>query len=61
MQATDAESSSLHKTVESLRQGAERAMVESRQATQQWAVAQADLRATRHQLKVLQQQVSSVD
>ena len=28
-----------------------------RKATQQWAVAQADLRSTRHQLKVLQQQV----
>ncbi|KAL3153195.1 hypothetical protein ABBQ38_011946 [Trebouxia sp. C0009 RCD-2024] len=56
--AADAESSSLHKTVESLRQGGEKAMVESRQASQQWAVAQADLRATRHQLKLLQQQVT---
>lgn len=44
--------------MESLRQGGEKAMVESRQASQQWAVAQADLRATRHQLKLLQQQVT---
>lgn len=57
LQAADAESSSLHKTVESLKQDAQRALVESKQATQQWAVAQADLRSTRHQLKVLQQQV----
>ncbi|KAL3142091.1 hypothetical protein ABBQ32_004712 [Trebouxia sp. C0010 RCD-2024] len=56
--AADAESSSLHKTVEGLRQGAEKAVVESRQASQQWAVAQADSRATRHQLKLLQQQVT---
>lgn len=58
IQAADAESSSLHKTVEGLRQGAEKAVVESRQASQQWAVAQADSRATRHQLKLLQQQVT---
>ena len=56
-QAADSEASSLHKTVESLKQDAQRALVESRQAGQQWAVAQADLRSTRHQLKVLQQQV----
>ena len=58
LQAAEAESSRLHQSVESLKQDAQKSLSESKQATQQWAVAQADLRATRHQLKVLQQQVS---
>lgn len=58
-QAADAESSGLHKTLSSLKLSAEKAASESRHASQQLAVAQADLRATRHQLKVLQQQVTS--
>lgn len=57
MQAADAESARLHHMVEGLKQDAQKGLSEARQATQQWAVAQADLRATRHQLKVLQQQV----
>ena len=43
--------------MEGLKQEREKNLVEARKTAQQQAVAQADLRATRHQLKALQQQV----
>lgn len=49
----------LHHSSEALRQEGQKGLIEMRKATQQWAVAQADLRSTRHQLKVLQQQVQN--
>jgi len=57
MQAADAEVVRLQQSVEGLKQESQKGLFEMRKATQQWAVAQADLRSTRHQLKVLQSQV----
>ena len=57
MQAADAESARLHQSVQDLKQESQAGLVEHKEAMQRYAVAQADLRATRHQLKVLQQQV----
>ena len=56
-QAADAEVVRLQQGAEGLKQERQKGLIETRKATQQWAVAQADLRSTRHQLKVLQSQV----
>ena len=57
MQAADGEVARLQQGAEVLKQERQKGLIEMRKATQQWAVAQADLRSTRHQLKVLQAQV----
>ncbi len=57
MQAADGEVARLQQGAEGLKQERQKGLIEMRKATQQWAVAQADLRSTRHQLKVLQAQV----
>ncbi len=57
MQAADGEVARLQQSAEGLKQERQKGLIEMRKATQQWAVAQADLRSTRHQLKVLQAQV----
>lgn len=56
-QAADGEVARLQQSMEVVKQDSQKGLIEMRKATQQWAVAQADLRSTRHQLKVLQQQV----
>ena len=57
MQAADGEVARLQQGAEVLKQERQKGVIEMRKATQQWAVAQADLRSTRNQLKVLQAQV----
>lgn len=57
VQAADGEVIRLQQSMEVVKQDSQKGLIEMRKATQQWAVAQADLRSSRHQLKVLQQQV----
>ncbi|DBA78046.1 TPA: hypothetical protein ACH3X2_008022 [Trebouxia sp. C0005] len=58
--AADAEVVRLQQGAEGLKQERQKGLIETRKAAQQWAVAQADLRSTRHQLKVLQSQASGL-
>ncbi|KAL0021823.1 hypothetical protein WJX77_004862 [Trebouxia sp. C0004] len=58
--AADAEAVRLRQSAEGLKQESQKGLIEMRKATQQWAVAQADLRSTRHQLKILQSQASGL-
>ncbi|KAL0027704.1 hypothetical protein WJX79_010488 [Trebouxia sp. C0005] len=58
--AADAEVVRLQQGAEGLKQERQKGLIEMRKAAQQWAVAQADLRSTRHQLKVLQSQASGL-